>query len=78
MSELVEWEEPEGERRNWEAIAETLRANPNQWAHIKGTSTAHHSHYINSGRTKAFSPAGSFEAMVRKGKVFARFVGGNQ
>jgi hypothetical protein len=75
MSDLVEWEEPQGERRDWEAIAEVLRANPKQWAHIKGLSTARHSHYINSGKTIAFRPTGSFQAMVRKGRVFARFVG---
>ncbi len=79
MSEVVVWEEPTGpERRDWSVIADTLRANPKQWGRVEGISTTREAHYINSGKTKAFQPAGSFQAMARKGNVYARFLGGDQ
>jgi hypothetical protein len=71
----MEWEEPpEQERRDWQAIANELKANPNRWASITLTTTAYVSH-IKNGTTKAFRPAGSFEARSSKGKIFIRYIG---
>lgn len=76
MSEIISWEEPPGgERRNWAKIAEALRSNPNQWAHVKGLSSSYHASYINKANSLAFAPAGSFQATARKGQVFARYIG---
>jgi hypothetical protein len=75
MNEIT-WEEPPGkDRRNWHAIADALRANPKTWARVESANDARHAHYINSAKSKAFEPAGSFQAMLRKGHVYARFVG---
>jgi hypothetical protein len=72
----ITWEEPPGkERRNWHAIAKVLRANPRTWARVEGAYDANHAHYINSAKSKAFEPKGSFQAMLRKGHVYARYIG---
>jgi hypothetical protein len=78
MSDAITWEQPPGkDRQNWAEIAEALRANPDRWAKIESASTAYCS-FIKQGRTKAFQPAGSFEARLRGGKVYARFIGGKR
>jgi len=70
------WEDPEGRkpRLDWAKIAESLRANPGKWAKVETSSTAYCS-FIRQGRTKAFQPAGSFEAILQNRVLYARFIG---
>lgn len=69
-----------------EAIAEQLRARPDEWAHIltfptinSASSTAYS---IRKATRKAWGPAGSFEAKSRtvdgEFRVYARYVGGDR
>ena len=77
MSEVImSWEEPPRTtpRNNWNKIAEALRANPGQWAKLETASTAYCA-FIKQGRTKAFQPAGSFEATLQKRVLYARYIG---
>lgn len=69
-----------GPRKSRE-IAEALRARPGEWALVAegvGPSIAHN---IKHGSVSVYQPAGSFEAVSRKGKngrsdIYARYVGG--
>lgn len=59
--------------------AAILRKNPGKWARIleedKVESAQHRAYAMRSGKYVAFRPAGSFEATLRGGEVYARFVG---
>jgi hypothetical protein len=72
----ITWEDPPRTkpRNDWGKIAETLRANPGKWAVIETASTAYCA-FIRQGRTKAFQPAGSFEATLQNHKLYARYIG---
>ncbi|SRR6266566_2773270 len=72
----------------WSEVAQTLRDCPGQWAMvIEGSTPANVSNLCNrikKGTSKAFLPAGDFEALYRRVKeddgtvvyrAFARFVG---
>jgi len=77
MSELtVTWEEPPRTtpRNDWGKIAEALRANPGKWAKLETASTAYCA-FIKQGKTKAFQPAGSFEATLQNRVLYARYIG---
>ena len=86
MSELT-WEEPpvKGRNRNdWDAIAASLKANPNRWAVVAENVSASTGTHIRHGRLTAFAPEGAFEARVsgakadnggRAEKIYARYVG---
>lgn len=61
-------------------LAATLAENPGRWANVvpgdvsdQGPSTI--ALQIRNGTFKAFRPYGHFEATVRRGKLFARYVG---
>jgi hypothetical protein len=85
---VLEWKDPPESRvlarpnSEYIAIADELRAHTGQWARIKanvsGTSLPSD---IKKGRIRAFRPAGTFEAVVRRGAiakrwdVFVRYVG---
>lgn len=64
-------------------VAERLRNRPGRWARVRqfdNRNTAYvYANTISHGRTRAFEPAGSFEAVSRKNgqgvHVYARFVG---
>lgn len=92
-SELT-WEEPPEAERNpsggaqvseeWKAVAELLAQNPQQWARIaqaeKFPQASALAHRINKGRSRAFEPAGAYEAEARRdgnggGFVWARYLG---
>lgn len=86
MSELT-WEEPPVKgrnRNNWDAIAASLKANPNRWAVVAENVSASTGTHIRHGRLTAFAPEGTFEARVsgakadnggRADKIYARYVG---
>jgi hypothetical protein len=70
--------------QEWLDVAQLLTDNPLQWAKVaeaeKQAQASALAHRINKGLTKAFEPAGSFEAQSRPsgnggGYVWARFVG---
>jgi len=70
----------------WLQVAEVLAAHPQEWARIasaeKLPQASALAHRINKGRSRAFEPAGSYEAEARTdgnggGLVWARFVGEN-
>lgn len=65
----------------WLAEASELGARPGEWGLLKEglgeNSAGSMASNIKLGILRAFRPAGSFEAMQRKGGVYARFVGGN-
>ena len=76
MPQGMEWAElpKDGRTRtNWPAIAQALRANPGAWAKVEGAE--HVAMSIRRGRLQAFRPVGHFEATLRQGQVFARYVG---
>jgi hypothetical protein len=79
MSNAISWTEPPRPRarEDWQAIADTLRANPGKWAKIE-TASLHYGNVIKHGKTKAFQPAGSFEATLQQRVLYARFIGDNQ
>ncbi|NKZ63036.1 hypothetical protein GTG23_02635 [Rhodococcus hoagii] len=66
-----------GRPPKWKWFADELRAHPGRWAKfpdqdgVKGGRTFQ----INSGRLAGFT-AGEFEASVRQGVLYVRFVGG--
>lgn len=80
----LKWEEPDptpsGTGTVWAQVAAELKARPGQWAlvlemesgNVKLNNTGR---TIRSGATVPFRPAGSFEAIVQRGKLYARFVG---
>ena len=83
----IEWREPEptkhGPHPKWTAVAEELKANPQQWAMVgvyKRSSASTTAARINRGEIVAFSPVRSFEACARaigddQYELFARYVG---
>lgn len=83
----LNWEEPPASqyrtRRDWNSIADSLRAKPNEWAVVAEDVSASTGTHIRYGRLRAFAPAGAFESRVsgartsdgRADKIYARFVG---
>lgn len=58
--------------------ADTLRAHPGEWAlfdGLKPTMASSLRTQINSGKREEF-PRGQFEAIVRRGQLWARYTGG--
>lgn len=84
MSEAhITFENPPADRRgrhgkDWDAVADALRARPGEWALVATTSPSL-SAEIKNGRRAAFRPPGAFESTVRKnGKkhdIYVRYVG---
>jgi len=64
---------------NFQQIAQQLKDNPGQWARIdtRGTQPAARSFafHVRNGTSRAFQPAGAFEATVRNQDIWARYVG---
>lgn len=66
-----------------EAVAESLRAKPQEWAKVdvrdNPRSSGSAAHAIRLGLIKAYNPPGAFEAKARKVdgeyRVYARYVG---
>lgn len=59
---------------NHELIADVLRSRPGQWAalpDVPGSSAGN----IKGGTLQAYRPAGSFEAQMMQGVLYARYVG---
>jgi hypothetical protein len=86
--EEIEWAEPPPAKGKaypkgvYVEIADALRKNPGQWAIVKQDCQGNLALFIRTGRTKGFTPAGSFEAVSRanglgrgRATVYARFVG---
>lgn len=77
----IKWQEPPADARRvgkWEAVAEELRARPNEWALVH-TGAAAAVRSIKTGQYRGMTP-GDFEAVGRsrpdgKTDVYARFVG---
>jgi len=63
-------------RHDHDAIAAALRQKPGQWAMLPDApgSLAGQIHY---GSVIAYRPAGSYEAHIRQGNVYARYRGDN-
>ncbi|MFI7072087.1 hypothetical protein [Micromonospora sediminicola] len=80
MSVLV-WEEPPPASEGTglvphELIAATLRSRPGKWARlVEGGSAVGLVTWINKGGRLPYQPSGSFEAVYRKGAIYARYVG---
>lgn len=85
----MEWKTPPRPVRykrsntEWNAIAQALRENPNEWAKIAEDINPSTVTHIRKGRLKAFGPEGSFEASghgrTEKGytkELYARYIGG--
>lgn len=81
----IRFEDPSPHRRrkfDWEAIAEELRAHPNQWAIVAENDYTGVASQIKNGTYKAFRPVGRWEATVRgvdlktgkAAKIYARYV----
>jgi hypothetical protein len=85
----LRWETPPASlrnrtRRNWQEVADSLKANPGNWAVVAEDVSASTGTHIRHGRLTAFAPEGAFEARVsgardsktgRAEKVYARFIG---
>jgi len=82
----ITWKEPDTVRRqyrkhDWEAIAETLRERPNEWAVVATDCSHAYATNIRRGRLAPFAPEGSFEATTkgnekgRASELYVRFVG---
>lgn len=71
----VTWGDPPGDDK-WGPIAAELRSRPGQWARLDnvGRNPRANVTHINRGRM-AFAPAGTFEAKVVRGELWARYVG---
>lgn len=81
MSDLVIWEDPPEGRRTRGAvphkeITAELRAKPGEWARIPELGAAGYVDAINTGRVRAYQPAGSYEAIQRRGQIYVRYLGG--
>lgn len=87
---VIRWEDPPPDGRGggpsdqWQAVADQLRANPNQWAVILEASSGTCGGWvyrIRQGKS-AFRPVGDYEAVTRKDGnrniLYARYVGGEQ
>jgi hypothetical protein len=81
-SQHVEWGDPPGDKRfstDSARIAAQLKERPEVWAKVrtadKESTAASYAATIRLGRTPAFQPAGTFEAVRREGGVWARYVG---
>jgi hypothetical protein len=69
-------------RPKYYAFAEALKRRPGQWA-VLGTASSALAHQIGAGKTVAFQPAGTFEAVSRKeandrpgrGTIYVRYLG---
>lgn len=59
------------------AYAEALKAQPGRWAVLPDL-PASAVPAMKDGAASAYRPAGAFEAVVRNGQVYARYVGGAQ
>ena len=66
-------------RVDWLAVAHALRDRPDEWARVARKRSALDAHvcasYIRRGDYKGFLPRGSYQAEVRGGDVWARYVG---
>jgi len=78
---ILVWEEPPGDGReassqriDHDAIADALRLRPGKWARICN-GAAFSASAIRSGALRAYRPSGSFEAAVRCGATYLRYVG---
>lgn len=73
----VTWGEPPTYDK-WGLIAAELRSRPMEWARLDdiGTNPRSYVTHIRKGRMSAFRPAGTFEAKVAGGQLWARYVGG--
>lgn len=61
---------------HWHLVAESLRARPGDWGRpVHGRSDGSIVANIRRGELSAFRPAGAFEAKVRQGELWARYVG---
>jgi hypothetical protein len=64
----------------YQELAKALIANPKRWAGVAGGQLGGASPHaaaqvIRDGKAAAFRPFGEFEASVRGGQLFARYVG---
>ena len=77
---------PKKARRNWQKIADQLKANPGRWAVVasgpRRSSVANIASRINRNEYGVFSPVGAYEAVVRESEktpgrfeAYAQFVG---
>ncbi len=57
-------------------VAEALRQRPGCWAMLPDFEP-NWSSAIRSGSNAAYRPGGSFEAVARQGRLYARYVGGD-
>lgn len=84
---LIEaWENPPqpgaGRRRSrsderpWYQAADAMRERAGDWARLAPHVPLQTAYDINNARLSAFRPAGTFEAVTRDGRVYARFVDG--
>lgn len=75
-----------GPSKEYQAIAEALRARPGEWAiihdHAAEGSSRNVAVRIKNGTCRAFRPAGAFDAVSRRVegrfRVYARYTGGAQ
>lgn len=72
----MRWEDP-SRHDAWSEEANALRSNPNTWAVIvEGQpNAAVLALNIRRGRLSAFRPVGAFDAKVRRGAVYAIYLG---
>jgi hypothetical protein len=81
--ESIQWSEPpldsRGGGRRHRPIAEALKNKPGEWAMIgtypNARSSGQIAYAIRQASLVAYRPAGAFEAVGRRGQVFARYVG---
>lgn len=59
------------------AIADALRSEPGRWAMLPDLPNSI-STSIRSGTHAAYRPAGAFDAAVRQGNLYVRYVGGRR
>lgn len=80
-ADAITWEEPpprSTRTERYDALTETLRTRPGQWARVPDmlyTSASSTASAIRAGLLSAFEPKGAYEAAVRKGVLYARYVG---
>jgi hypothetical protein len=65
--------------RHWQEVADELMSRPGEWALVGTINNAAMVTQINKGQTRAFEPAGAFEATSRangeKRDLYVRYVG---
>lgn len=60
---------------NHELIAAELRSQPGRWALLPDI-PGHYAGNIKGGYIRAYQPAGSFDARMEQGELYARYIGG--